>query len=182
MAQQFQMTMQMRRFFLDRKEVRRRIGWANQRAMSKAGAFIRRRARSKLRRRKRSSRPGQPPSVHSTDRVANLKNIAFAYDPNREVLVVGPVKLNRKSPSWIDLGSATVPQILEFGDAVQVLEVSRDRGKTWWSRSRRRRAGMGEQKRQRRVVYQRRPFMGPALKDETAAGTLPHAWAGMVKG
>ncbi len=182
MPQQFQMTMQMRRFFLDRKEVGKRIGRANRQAMSKIGAFVRRRARSKLRRRKRPSEPGQPPSVHSQDRVANLKNIQFAYDPYQESLVVGPVKLNQVQQSWIDLGSNTVPQILEFGDAVQVQEVSRDQGKTWRRRNARRKARVGERRRRRRTVYRPRPFMGPSLQEEVAAGTIPHAWAGSVKG
>ena len=35
---------------------------------------------ARLRRRKRPSKPGESPSVHSTDRVATLKNILFGFD------------------------------------------------------------------------------------------------------
>ena len=81
MAQQFVMTMRMKDFFFDRQAVKGRMTKANRKALSKAGAFIRRRARSSLRRRKKSSEPGRPPSVHTSDRVATLKNILFAYEP-----------------------------------------------------------------------------------------------------
>ena len=84
MTQSFNMTMRAKQLFFDRRLVQNRMSKANRKALSKAGAFIRRRARSSLRRRKRVSAPGQPPSVHSTDGVATLKNILFAYEPNLE--------------------------------------------------------------------------------------------------
>ena len=149
--------MHMTHLFLDRQEVIDRVGKANQRAMSKAGAFIRRRARSSLRRRRRPSEPGQPPSVHSRSRVASLKNILFAYDPVAETLVVGPVKLNQRHVLGPQLGSATVPQVLEFGQRVKVREVRV--GKKWRSGVRRKRPG--QPVRVRSAKYAPRPFMGP---------------------
>ena len=128
MAVQFEMTMRMTQFFLDRQEVAKSIGKANRRAMSKVGSFIRRRARSSLRRRKHSSLPGQPPSVHSRSKVATLKNILFAYDPQNETLVVGPVRLNQSSLLGPQLGSATVPQVMEFGDTLKSLIDKNERG------------------------------------------------------
>ena len=178
MAAQFQMTMRMTHFFLDRQEVVKSIGKANRRAMSKVGAFIRRRARSSLRRRKRPSMPGQPPSVHSRSKVATLKNILFAYDPQNETLVVGPVRLNQSSLLGPQLGSATVPQVLEFGDTVKIREVRV--GNNW--RSGVRRVRPGQPRRVRAAKYAPRPFMGPALEQEAAAGTIPDAWSGSVKG
>jgi hypothetical protein len=178
MANQFQMTMRMTQFFLDRQEVTKRIGKANRRAMSKVGAYVRRRARSSLRRRKRPSEPGQPPSVHSRNKVATLKNILFAYDPGNETLVVGPVRLNLSKVLGPQLGTATVPQVLEFGETVKVREVRV--GKSW--RSGMRRVRSGQPVRVRSAKYAPRPFMGPALEDEVASGTIPDAWSGSVKG
>ncbi len=176
MAVQFQLTMRMTQFFLDRQEVVDRIGKANRRAMSKVGAFIRRRARSSLRRRKRPSLPGQPPSVHSRSNVATLKNILFAYDPGNETLVVGPVRLNQSSLFGPQLGTATVPQILEFGDTVKIREVRV--GKSW--RTGVRRVRPGQPRRVRAARYAPRPFMGPALDAER--DHIPDAWSGSVRG
>jgi len=178
MAAQFQMTMRMTHLFLDRQEVAKAIDKANLRAMSKAGAFIRRRARSSLRRRKRPSMPGQPPSVHSRSSTATLKNILFAYDPGNQTLVVGPVRLDRNSPLGPQLGSATVPQVMEFGDTLKITEVRV--GNRW--RSGVRRVRPGQPRRVRAANYAPRPFMGPALEQEAAAGTIPTAWSGSVKG
>jgi hypothetical protein len=119
----FAITMRMKDVFFDRAAVKNRMTKANRKALSKAGAFIRRRARSSLRRRKKPSPPGQPPSVHTNDRVATLKNVLFAYDPHNESLVVGPVKLNQKALLGPQLAGATVPQIQEFGARVKIREV-----------------------------------------------------------
>jgi hypothetical protein len=148
---------------------------ANRKALSKAGAFIRRRARSSLRRRKKSSEPGQPPSVHTSDRVATLKNILFAYEPQSESLVVGPVKLNQKAALLgPQLGDATVPQVHEFGATVKVREVKV--GKGW--RSGMRRVRPEQTIRVRAATYPERPFMGPALDAEK--DNIPDAWEGSV--
>jgi hypothetical protein len=71
----------MKDFFFDRQSVIDRMTKANRRALSKVGAFIRRRARSSLRRRKRRSQPGSPPSVHSRDSVAA---VAHSYEIHAE--------------------------------------------------------------------------------------------------
>jgi hypothetical protein len=82
--------------FFDRPAVLDRMDPRNgPRALAKAGAFVRRRAISRLRRRKRYSRPGESPSIRSTDRVANLRNILFGFD-GRYTVVIGPVGLNQK--------------------------------------------------------------------------------------
>jgi hypothetical protein len=150
--------MRMKDYFFDRQKVIDRMKKANRRAMSKIGAFIRRRARSSLRRRKKPSPPGKPPSVHSRDRVATLKNILFAYDPRSESLVVGPVKLG--------MGPETVPQIHEFGGVVKARQVGRS------GRSRTKHKPV----RVRSIRYAPRPFMGPALEAEVDAGTIPEQY------
>lgn len=91
-----------KRFFFDRKAVVDAMGRATVRALSKAGAFVRTRAKSSMWRRKAVSSPGQPPSAHTgllRDR------LFFAYDPANRTVVVGPERI----------GSAGPPGLLEFG-------------------------------------------------------------------
>jgi hypothetical protein len=175
MTVRFEMSASMKRYFLDRQEVARQIGRANQRALIRAAAFIRRRARSSLRRRRRPSQPGQPPSVHSTNNVATLKNIQFAYDPQSQALVIGPVALTGGQSNFgPQLAGQTVPQVMEFGATVKMREARV--GRSW--RNRPRRVRSGQPIRVRRVKYQPRPFMGPAFQAE--AGNVPSAWIGTV--
>ena len=173
---EFAVTIKMRKFFFDRQAVAGRMSKANRRALSKAGAFIRRRARSSLRRRKKPSAPGQPPSVHTSDRVATLKNILFAYEPEHESLVVGPVKLNQTTFLGPILGSTTVPQVHEFGTAIKVREVKV--GKQW--RTGAKRVKPKQPVRVRSAQYPARPFMGPALEAEQ--DRIPDAWSGSLEG
>jgi hypothetical protein len=209
-AGQFAISFRMHDFFFDRRFVADRMRRANRQALSKAGAFIRTRARTSLRRRKKSSPPGRPPSVHSTDGVATLKNILFAYEPHGQSLVVGPVALNQVNQSWIDMRSRTVPQVLEFGDVLTVHEWRfaepenkqkwagwdkytssakfssewRRRDRRWRNVARRRRrhtlSDLGVQTRSRRAIYRPRPFMGPALEAEK--DHIPDAWVGSLGG
>ena len=65
---------------------------ANRQALMRAGAFIRRRARSSIRKRKKVSEPGRPPSSH-TGRLKGL--ILFAYDRTAETVVIGPLGTGR---------------------------------------------------------------------------------------
>ena len=170
----FEITMQMKDFFFDRQAVIERMSRANHRALVKAGAFIRRRARSSLRRRRRVSPAGSPPSVHSQDPIATLKNILFAYEPHSQSLIVGPVKLNQRAVLGPELTDATVPQIHEFGANVKVREVQR--GSKWLSGVRHVRPG--EAVRVRTAKYAPRPFMGPALEAEKE--NIPDAWVGTL--
>lgn len=73
--------------FFDQAAVVKAVSVAKRKAFSKAGAFVRTRARSSIRRRKKSSPPGQPPSAHSGE----IKLIFFAWDAKAESVVVGPV-------------------------------------------------------------------------------------------
>lgn len=113
-----------KRFFFDRPYVAAQIGKLNAAFLSRVGAFTQRRARSSLRRRKRVSLPGQPPSVHSDNPVATLKNIWFAYEPANQSVVIGPLRLNLHSATWGEGGRAlttgAVPGILEHGGRVGI--------------------------------------------------------------
>lgn len=176
-------------WFFDREAVQKAVERGNLRALAKAGAFIRTRARSSLRRRKKPSAPGSPPSVHSRDSFATLKNILFGLEPQRQSVIIGPVGLRgRSSIAATAPVSGTVPNVLEFGGAVAVSEQEitfHDHGDTvtrWvQANPRRRRSGKRDMpRRRRRVRVDARPFMGPALEAE--AQHIPDAWAGSVRG
>lgn len=88
--------------FFDTEKVRRMVDAGTRRALSKAGAFIRTRARSSIRRRKDVSRPGQPPSSHEG---SLRKLLFFAYDARTKSVVVGPVPFKRgEAPALLERG------------------------------------------------------------------------------
>lgn len=161
--------------FFDRAKVVRELNKMERVGLSKAGAFVQRRAKSLLKRRKRISKPGETPSVHSTGQ-ASLKKILFIYERKNKGVVIGPVKLNQANQSWIDLKNKTVPELLELGDVVNIKEVSTDGGRTWRRRDLRRNTRFGETYRTRRATYAPRPFMGPALRAEIDAGKIVGAF------
>lgn len=89
--------------FFDSAKVMAMVDAKRRRALSKFGAFVRRKARSSIRKRKKLSEPGSPPSSH----VGTLKNlIYFAYDTSRNSVVVGPTPFR---------GKAVAPALLERG-------------------------------------------------------------------
>lgn len=177
----------LKEFFFDREKVKRLIGKANAKNISKALAFVQRRSRSSLRRRKKTSAPGTPPSVHSVNDVTSLKNILFGYDPNRKSGIVGPVRLNKSifGPSI----TGTVPELHEFGGAARLklgLEATRKiRGRrrtpsspVEW-RVLRHRPRPGQPTKTATAFYPPRPFMGPALIKE--APKFPSLWLNTVR-
>jgi hypothetical protein len=108
---------QAKAFFFDRQAVTSRVDRATVRVLSKMGAFVRTRAKGSIRKRKRVSEPGSPPSSHT----GQLKNfIFFAYEPQAKSVVVGPIKLNMKS--------ANAPSLLEFGGTSVVTDRKRGGG------------------------------------------------------
>jgi hypothetical protein len=92
--------------FFDQQKVKDAIQAQRRAAMANMGAFIRKVARQSMRRRKKSSAPGQPPSAHA----GQLRDLLFfSYDENSDTTVIGPVKFAGKS------GDANVPGLMEFG-------------------------------------------------------------------
>jgi hypothetical protein len=168
-----------KRAFFDRQAVISAIGEKNAKALSKAGAFTQRRARSSMRRRKKASPPGSPPSAHTASGdVRSLKNIWFAYEESRQSVVVGPLKLNGEQGS--------VPALHEFGGS-RTVEVMFYRGK-WrvvrngfvevdgksiaiWNIP----GGKFRPRKFVQAVYPPRPYMRPALIAE--APKFPELWA-----
>src|SRR5262245_52774098 len=94
---------EVKRLFFDRKAVMNALDRGARRALSRAGAFIRTAARSSIRSRRTSSKPGAPPHSHT----GLLKRfLFFSYDSAQRSVVVGPAKLNRGSGA---------PKVLEHG-------------------------------------------------------------------
>jgi hypothetical protein len=145
------LTLHAKQFFFDSRKVQRSVDRAKRKELSRAGAFVRRRARSSIRKRKRVSRPGEPPSAHQGD----IRKILFAWDPLAESVVVGPLAFNGSGN-----GNETVPALLEHGGTV-VRRGKRGKGK------------------RRKLTYRPRPFMGPALTAE--AEKFPRLFRNAVK-
>ena len=140
-----------KKMFFDRKAVSRRVDRTTRRVLSRFGAYVRTTARSSIRRRRKASEPGKPPSSH----LGLLKRfIYFGYDPARETVVIGPVPLHGRG----------------YGNALEALEY----GGTFT-----RYAGTRRRRRRYRAKYRPRPFMGPAF--EQVKPKLPQMWRDSVK-
>lgn len=134
--------------FFDRGKVLRHIGRRSVNALSRFGAFVRQRAKTSIRKRKRTSKPGMPPSSHLG---LLRKFILFSYDRQTRSVVIGPARINMKN-------SAIVPHALEYGGPSIVMVGSRRLGN----------------RRKRRVKVMARPFMRPAFAIEVTK--LPATW------
>jgi len=98
------------KLFFDKKAVTSRTDRATRRVLSRFGAFVRRTARQSIRKRKKPAPPGKPPSSH----IGLLKKfIFFGYDPRKESVVIGPVRLSQK-------GRGEAPALLEHGGTSKV--------------------------------------------------------------
>lgn len=142
-----------KRMFFDSAAVTRGVDRTTRRVFSKFGAYVRRSAKSSIRKRKRTSASGKPPSSH----LGLLKKmIYFSYDRGEDSVVIGPQALHGKH--YRDALPA-----LEYG-GMYTREV-RDRKTRRWSR--------------RRVRYKARPFMGPAFEKEKPK--LPSMWRDSIR-
>lgn len=89
--------------FFDRQKVQSAVNRAERRVLSKFGSFVRQDSKQRIRRRKRSSSPGESP----TNRTGLLKqHIYFVFSQETRSVVIGPVLLNR---------STGAPETLEHG-------------------------------------------------------------------
>lgn len=136
--------------FFDSKKVKKRIDWAKKKNFSTMGRYIRKRARTSIKRRVRKSPAGGPPHAHAkSGNLASLKAIFWFYDFAKETLAVGPVIFNSRTT---DRPGGNVH---EFGGHV------------------RKKTKSGKHV---RANYPKRPFMGPALDAEIADGIVPKVW------
>lgn len=158
--------------FFDREKVFRAMDKAKLRALSKFGAFVRTRARTSMRKRKKPSAPGTPPSAH----VGTLKKLLyFAYDPATKSVVVGPVPFGAAARQNVG-----APEVNEYGGTVRRLStvlVNRAGGRGRKATPRQRAAvlelirdGRIDKAPTRKVrdaaQYPPRPYMRPALAAE----------------
>jgi len=101
---------EMTQLFFDSKKIRRSVDRTTRRVLSKFGAFVRRTARSSIRKRKKASPPGSPPSSH----IGLLKKfIWFGYEPAKRSVVIGPARLSQA-------GRGEAPSLLEYGGTTKV--------------------------------------------------------------
>jgi len=98
-------TARLKENFFNRVHVVKRLGKKRHAALRKAALTSRKIARQKLRRRKRVSRPGETPSVHSKSTFATLKNIQTGV-PSGDAVILGPIGFGAGQPA---------PQTLEEG-------------------------------------------------------------------
>lgn len=163
----FRVRIGMHDMFFDRAGVIKATEERERRVLSQIGAFVRRSARTSLRKRRKPSDPGSPPSVRTSDARVTLRNIQFSYEPRRQSVVIGPVMFNQVNMSTTTRSNIPVPELHEFGGSVEILESRfrlRDGRRTAWRRrDLRRSVREGVEYRRRRAVYQPRPFMRPAL-------------------
>jgi hypothetical protein len=99
---------QIRAAFFDSDLVAEKLEAGKRRAFVRLGSYVRTAARSSIKRRKKSSPPGRPPSAHSGE----IKLIFFSWDEQTQSMVVGPVIFQGKS------GGGIVPKLLEYGGDV----------------------------------------------------------------
>jgi len=115
---------EIKRMFFDRQAVVSKVDAATRRVLSKFGAFVRRSAKSSIRKRKKAAPPGQPPSSHTG---LLKKFIFFGYDAARQSVVIGPTRLNQK-------GRGEAPPLLEYGGKTTLKRGGKKRRVTYQAR------------------------------------------------
>lgn len=184
-------TLKVTKFFFDAPKILASVDEVAVKVLSRFGAFVRRTAKSSIRKSKKSSDPGSPPRSHT----GFLKDfIFFAYDPETCGVVIGPEKGNQVSFTT-DMRpiTGTVPHSLEYGGTAFVLEEWNSL--RWQRRNLRRRGSVSDVGalresgksnvfnnrpiRKRPVRVAARPFMRPALAKE--APGLPAMWKNSIK-
>lgn len=137
--------------FFDREVIAKAMDAATKKALSKFGAFVRTRARTSIRKRKKASSPGSPPNSH----VGLLKKfLFFSWDASTRTVVIGPARLD----STVDPASLSA---LEYGEASSIEELQ------------------GKQLVRRTITIKARPFMGPAFRAELPG--LAERWKNSIQ-
>lgn len=165
---------------IERQRMRRAAERASRRSVVRSLAFIRTKTRSNvLRRRKKVSQPGKPPSVHSKDPTKSLKKIRFDYDNQSMSGVVGPVHF--KANRYGVRSQTTTPNTLEFGGTLTYFEEYVPAVGAWTMR-RKSRSRKNYEQRTRRVTIQPRQFMSVGVQRVEEEGKLLAPWKGSVTG
>lgn len=103
------------RTFLDRPTVIEALEWKYRRVMAKLGGYVRTTMQRSMRNRKRSSKPGEPPTSWRREKGGQgaLRALTeFGYDKDDHKLVIGPQLI---TSTTTPLGGKTVPQLLNEG-------------------------------------------------------------------
>lgn len=153
--------------FFDRVKVLDAATAAKLRYHSKAGAFVRQTMKNLIKNKPGTSRPGQPPFGHAAEGDGKLERfIFFAYDQADQTTAIGPalLSLTYEDGDGRPL-SGPVPEILELGGEIQILEVLVGQDWKHLTRSQRQRYPNATT-RTRTVSIKPRPFAVPALENE----------------
>jgi hypothetical protein len=120
--------------FFDAAEIQAAADKGTIKALSKQGAFVRRKQKSLVRYRKKVSLPGEPPSAHRSERFTRTKTnkkgetktqsqspfrelIFFGYDAATKSVVEGPAAFLKAKAT-----GKTTPEVLEEGGQVVLRE------------------------------------------------------------
>lgn len=174
---------QAKKLFFDRSAVMKATNRAERQALSKFGAFVRRRAKSSIRpagKSNKTSPAGRPPRSHTK---LLKKFIFFVYEPSRRSVVIGPAQLNTKTDDALEM--------LEHGGQTtrRFFVIRSSEGKTDAQGNVRNARGEfvgkavrivhSRRAKPQRVKYKARPFMGPALEEEKPK--LPQIWKDSIR-
>jgi hypothetical protein len=94
-----------KKLFFDSPKVISAVDKTSRRVMCRFGALVRTIAKRSIRKRKKASAPGQPPSSHTG---LLKKFIWFGYEPGSKTVVIGPARLTGKN-------KGEAPSLLEYG-------------------------------------------------------------------
>lgn len=176
-----------KKFFFDRQKIIKLMDAATRKSLSKGGAFIRRRAQTSMKYRKKgkASAPGTQPYAHKGGRGPLLRKfLYFGYDPGPQSVVIGPAVLPGFKPEAAPLN--------EFGGTAsrrKTVRVAGRKSTPAQATAFRRLLKEGRLKQGKQTTptktfpakYPQRAFMNPALTAEIAAGKIPKLWANSIK-
>lgn len=162
-----------RKYFFDREAVIRSVDRATLVSLRRAGGLTRKISRNSIGRLAPKAKvrpPGQPPR-NRTDRLRD--GIVFALEQATKSVIVGPRLYNQTDLQEGEWRSGVIPQILEFGGRIGILEQQVGPNGVWLRVDKRYRKN-NNPKRIRVAQYQPHPYMNPAL--EKVLPKLPSIW------
>jgi hypothetical protein len=149
-------TFHLPRIVFDHRKIEKAVERSAVKPIKKSLSTVQQEIMFGYKRRNRVSRPGESPSIHSSDPQRSLLNVMFAYDERTKSGVVGPVKISTSKSG----GSKALPGLLEHGGTDTV--------------------GRGRNK--KRVRVGARPNVRPALRRQINAGKIVTPWSNVVRG
>jgi len=146
--------------------VTRPLDKAIRRQLYNFGSFVRQTARRSLRKRKKSSEEGKPPSMHEG---TIKRKLIYAVDELNKNVVIGPTLWSRKAAHIVEHGGDFVVNLIPWW----VLTDPRERVALKRRLNRAGNSGLERRFRvKRRIKYKARPFMRPAFEKEITSAKL----------